>query len=337
MFPYVSIIIPTYNRSVLLKQTLNSFLNINYPKNRYEIIVSDNNSSDNTKYTVTKFKKLVLPVKYIFIKKQGVHYARNYASKIAKGDILYFTDDDMIATKNILLELVGIFQKDKKIAVATGLILPKFEIVPPKWIKKYLINFWLSLTDSRIKKKNIIISNNDFGIFSCHQAIKKDIFFKSGGFNPENTAGVWIGDGETGLNIKIKKLGYKFAYVKKSVIFHYISKSRLNFKYLLNRVINQANSDSYTFYRKHRNKRKILFFLIIRNFLTAPLYFLYTFIKVVFRKTSYRFLPCYIKYYYNRNKYDLKLYKESKFRKLVEIDNWLNHKKKVTINIKNNN
>ena len=34
---------------------------------------------------------------------------------------------------------------------------------------------------------------------------RKDIFFSSGGFNPENTAGEWIGDGETGLNIKIKE------------------------------------------------------------------------------------------------------------------------------------
>jgi glycosyltransferase involved in cell wall biosynthesis len=327
MLPYVSIIIPTYNRSALLKQTINSFLNINYPKNKYEIIISDNNSKDGTKYTVSKYKKKFSSVKYIFIKEQGVHHARNYAAKIAKGDILYFTDDDMIATKNILLELINIFKKDKRIAVTTGLILPKFETDPPMWIRKHLINFWLSLTDPQIKKKNTIISNNDFGIFSCHQAIKKDIFFRSGGFNPENTAGIWMGDGETGLNIKIQKLGYKFAYTKKSVIFHCIGQSRLNFNYLFNRVANQAYCDSYTFYRKHRDKRKIFFFLIFRTFVSAPLYLFYLFIKAVFQKTSYRFFFCYIKYYLNRNKYDFKLYNDYKFRKLAEIDNWLNFKK----------
>ena len=327
MPPYISIIIPTYNRSFLLSKTINSFLNINYPKNKYEIIVSNNNSNDDTRFVINKLKKKNKLIKYIFVKKQGVHYARNYASKIAKGDILYFTDDDMLATKNILLELVDIFKKDKKIATATGLILPKFEASPPLWIKKYLINFWLSLTDSKTKEKKIIISNDDFGIFSCHQAIKKNIFCKSGGFNPENTAGIWMGDGETGLNIKIKKLGYKFAYTKKSVIFHFITKSRLNFSYLFSRVANQAYCDSYTFYRKHRNRSKILCFLIFRNFITAPLYLLYLFIRAVFRKTSYRFLPCYIQYYLNRNAYDLKLYNEYRFRKIAEIDNWLNFKK----------
>jgi glycosyltransferase involved in cell wall biosynthesis len=327
MLPFVSIIIPTFNRAELLKKTIHTFLNLNYPKSKYEIIISDNNSKDNTKYIVEKFKKRHSKIKYIFIKSQGVHHARNYATKFAKGDILYFTDDDMIATKNALLELVKIFNLDEKIGVATGLILPKFETSAPKWIKKYLINFWLSLTDSKIKKKKIIISNDDFGIFSCHQAIRKDIFFRSGGFNPENTAGIWMGDGETGLNIKIKKLGYKFAYTKKSVIFHFITKSRLNFNYLFNRVANQAFCDSYTFYRKHRMKKKILFFLIFRTFIIAPLYLFYLLIKAVFRKTSYRFLPCYIRYYLNRNIYDFKLYNEYKFRKLAEIDNWLNFKK----------
>lgn len=57
MLPYVSIIIPTYNRSFLLSKTINSFLNINYPSNKYEIIISDNNSDDNTKFIVYGLKK----------------------------------------------------------------------------------------------------------------------------------------------------------------------------------------------------------------------------------------------------------------------------------------
>jgi glycosyltransferase involved in cell wall biosynthesis len=273
MLPYFSIIIPTFNRSFLLSKTINSFLSINYPKNKYEIIVSDNNSVDDTKFIVNKFKKKNKLIKYIFVKNKGAHYARNHASKIANGNILYFTDDDMIATSNILLELVNVFKKDNKIATVTGLILPKFEAPPPKWIKKYLINFWLSLTDIKIKKKNFIISSDDFGIFSCHQAIKKDIFFNCGGFNPDNPGSIEGGDNESGLNIKIKKLGYKFAYTKKSIIFHFITKSRLNFSYLFSRVANQAYCDSYTFYRKHRNRAMIIFFLIFRTFYNCSFIF----------------------------------------------------------------
>ena len=47
-YPYISIIIPTYNRAHLLSQTVDSFLAQEYPQDRFEIILSNNNSSDNT-------------------------------------------------------------------------------------------------------------------------------------------------------------------------------------------------------------------------------------------------------------------------------------------------
>jgi len=46
--PYVSVIIPTYNRAKLLPITLDSFLAQDYPRDRFEIIVANNNSSDTT-------------------------------------------------------------------------------------------------------------------------------------------------------------------------------------------------------------------------------------------------------------------------------------------------
>ena len=46
--PYVSVIIPTYNRARMLQVTLDSFLAQDYPQDRYEIIVANNNSTDDT-------------------------------------------------------------------------------------------------------------------------------------------------------------------------------------------------------------------------------------------------------------------------------------------------
>ena len=46
--------------------------------------------------------------------------------------------------------------------------------------------------------EDLIISGNDCGVYSCHQALRRDAFIAAGGYNPENTAGEWIGDGETG-------------------------------------------------------------------------------------------------------------------------------------------
>src|SRR5262245_13693152 len=242
--PYVSIIIPTYNRAKSLLITLDSFLAQDYPRDRYEIVVANNNSTDDTQQVLDGYCAKHIQFKAIMERRQGVHYARNSAAKIALGEILYFTDDDMTADTQLLAELVKVFDLDPKIGSATGKIIGSFDVPPPKWVRRHLINHYLSLTESD-KPEELVVSRNDL-VFSCHQAVSRQAFFQCGGFNPENTAGVWIGDGETGLGIKLKQAGYKFAYTSKSVIYHRIPKSRTTVSYLINRIGNQGNCDSYT-------------------------------------------------------------------------------------------
>jgi len=321
-FPFISIIIPTYNRANLLPLTMNSFLSQDYPQDRYEIIVADNNSTDNTREVATRyFGNSAVIVQYIFEKRQGVHYARNSAAKQASGDILYFTDDDMVADPALLNELVKVFNLFPDVGCATGLILPLFQKEPPAWVRRCLWNGYLSLTE-RDRPEELIVSKNDL-VYSCHQAIRRDVFSKAGGFNPENTAGVWIGDGETGLNIKIKSLGYKFAYTSKSIIHHIIPNSRTTLKYLIKRIGNQGFCDSYTDYRKHRDRSKIIPSMLKRNTIGMLKTLGFTLAKIVLGKLSWHFLPANIMYFHKRNIYDLKLYTNENFRKIAEIDDWI--------------
>ena len=171
----------------MLDITIESFINQNYPNGKYEIVIADNNSTDNTKDILEKWiKNSNVPIKYILEPRQGVHYARNTAAKHADGEILYFTDDDMIADKNLLSEIIKPFIMDENVATATGRVLPRWEVPPPQWILEYCNNGLLSLNDP---KEDFIISSIDCNVFSCHQAVKREVFFLAGGFNPENTAG----------------------------------------------------------------------------------------------------------------------------------------------------
>ncbi|MCJ7472150.1 MAG: glycosyltransferase [Actinobacteria bacterium] len=321
--PYVSVIIPTYNRSHLLIETVRSFIEQNYDNDRFEIIIANNNSPDNTSEIIDSLvKESPNSIRHIMEKRQGVHYARNSAAKVAIGDILYYTDDDMIADKNLLKEIVKVFTLDANIGTATGMIIGRFDVDPPKWVKKHLINIHLSLTAEN-RKEELIITPEDL-VYSCHQAIRRDVFFKAGGFNPENTAGVWIGDGETGLNIKIKNLGYKFAYTSKSIIYHIIPESRTTLKYLIKRIGNQGFCDSYTEYRKHRDKCKIISLMLKRNTIGLVKTLGLTIARITLGRLSWHFLPANIMYFIKRNFYDLKLYRNESFRKIVEIDDWIN-------------
>lgn len=322
--PFISVIIPTYNREKYLAITLDSFISQSYPKDRYEIIVSNNHSTDSTQKIIEDYCTRFDNIKTIFEGRQGVHYARNSAAKIAKGDILYFTDDDMIADSRLIEEIVRVIIFEPQIGAATGVIIGKFAVEPPAWVSKYLTNGWLSLTDKNRREK-LIISKDDFGVYSCHEAIKREVFFEAGGFNPENTAGVWVGDGETGLSIKIKQLGYTFAYTSKSIIYHMIPESRMTLRYLINRAGNQGFCRSYTEYRMHRNKKIIIPNMIRRNIIGIIKLLIYTSGMVLLGKQTWRFLPAQLMYLHRRNIYDIKLYRNKEFRKVVEIDNWINN------------
>jgi glycosyltransferase involved in cell wall biosynthesis len=321
--PYVSIIIPTYNRAKMLPITLDSFIGQDYPRDRFEIIVANNNSTDNTQQVLDVYCSGESEFRSILESRQGVHYARNTAARLARGEILYFTDDDMIADRQLLSELVKVFALDPLIASATGKIIGKFDVPPPDWVTRHLINYYLSLTELD-RRDEVIVSPDDL-VFSCHQAIRSEPFFQCGGFNPENTAGVWIGDGETGLGIKLKQAGYKFAYTPKSVIYHMIPQSRTTLSYLIKRLGNQGNCDSYTEYRRHRSRRQLLRGLLHRNtvgFVKTLQEFSWS---IRAKRESWHFLPARIAYLHRRNLYDLRLLVDADFRRLAEIDDWLKY------------
>ena len=321
--PSVSIIIPSYNRDKMIGITLESFVNQDYPQDRFEIIVADNHSTDDTKAVVMEWqKKSPVSIRYIYEERQGVHFARNSAAKKAKGDILYFTDDDMIAEPDLLSELVKVFEMDPLVGTATGRVFPKWEIQPPDWVLQLCYNGWLSIFDTL--GDGIHIDETDFGVYSCHQAIRKEALFKAGGFNPESTYTDYVGDGETGLSIKLKDIGYKFGYNGKSIIHHMIPASRMTQDYLNKRLANQGSADCYTEYKKHRFSSEELADRV------------QSYVSSLIEKSSlcigkrlndddrWRMDKAYTHYYLNRIEYDLRLIKDPDWRKLVLRDDWIN-------------
>jgi len=107
----VSIIVPTYNREGYLKECLNSIINQNYPN--LEIIVTDDNSTDNTENIVKEYIKRYPFIKYVKNKKypKGPNGNKNNGLDNATGDIIgIFDDDDDILVENSLNMMVSKLQ-----------------------------------------------------------------------------------------------------------------------------------------------------------------------------------------------------------------------------------
>jgi glycosyltransferase involved in cell wall biosynthesis len=84
----ISVIIPTYNRSKLLCYTLNSLVKQSLPKDRYEVIICDDGSHDDTAQITEKYKSF-LNIKYVFQEDKGYRpaSARNNGIKLASGKV----------------------------------------------------------------------------------------------------------------------------------------------------------------------------------------------------------------------------------------------------------
>ena len=99
----ISIAICTRDRSVALRQILMSLSSMRVPETlRYEVIIVDNGSTDDTPKIVVEFTTTKFPLTYIYEKKPGLSQARNAALSQAQGRFIFFTDDDCMVSADWL-------------------------------------------------------------------------------------------------------------------------------------------------------------------------------------------------------------------------------------------
>jgi len=254
----LSVIIPTRNRPKLLADALRSILTQSLDHNLYEILVINNGSDEDTRQMISTLNKTYANrIQYLRADEPGLHVGRHLGARHAKGEILTFTDDDIIAQPEWLKAVIESFQ-DNDIALVGGKNLPEWEAEPPEWtnlFKKRNEYGWflgyLSLLDFSNNFKEIPARF----VFGCNFSIRKTILYECGGFHPDGMPKELIqyrGDGETALSEAIEKKGYRTAYNPRASIYHRVPAKRLQIDYFCQRAFNQGISDSYTEIRANR-------------------------------------------------------------------------------------
>lgn len=132
----VTVILCTYNRAESLPVALESVATQSVPGEiRWEVVVVDNNSSDRTSEVVEDYtQKFPGRIRYAFEPEQGLSRARNTGVRMARGRIIAFIDDDVIADPSWLANLTGPLLSGE-CAGSGGRILPPKGFHPPKWMK----------------------------------------------------------------------------------------------------------------------------------------------------------------------------------------------------------
>lgn len=102
-FLFVTVAIPTHNRAEFLRECLRSLVAQDYPRRRYEIVVVDDASTDSTPQVVAEFDA----VRHLRQPRGWLNAARNAAIDGARGDVVAFLDDDVVAPRSWLAALAG--------------------------------------------------------------------------------------------------------------------------------------------------------------------------------------------------------------------------------------
>ncbi|HAP69911.1 MAG TPA: hypothetical protein DCR04_09345 [Flavobacteriales bacterium] len=228
----ISVIICCYNSAKRIEPTLRHLAaqEVDSAIN-WEIILVDNNSSDNTSEEAKRIsKELGLDSRFKLVQEPepGLSSARHRGYSEAKYQIALMVDDDNSLSKNYLNTVVDTFKSDCSVGMVGGLGIPVTENNPPTWFNKYAYCF---ATGDQSESENAEL------LYGAGLALKLDVLdlLKKHGFQSlltDRIGNSLISGGDTELCLAYRMAGYRLKYLRNISFEHHLPKERINWKYL---------------------------------------------------------------------------------------------------------
>lgn len=199
---------PTYNRRETLETVLPSITGQDYPQEDFEVILSDSGSTDGTSEMV---EKLSLPnLRFITGENKGRSGARNRGILNARGEFVLFTDADIIASKDLLVQHARFHEKHDNCAVVGREVrvdtLEEYEKV------KNLTVMYRTLHPAHRKKLSWLY------FLTGNASVRRQALIDAGMFD-ENFTG--YGHEDLELGYRLEKMGITIYYNKDAVNYHW--------------------------------------------------------------------------------------------------------------------
>ena len=135
--PDVSVVLSTYNRGALLRDAIDGVLDQRAAGTPpFELLVVDNNSTDETKAIVEAAVRHDARVRYVLALAQGLSHARNAGIAASSAPIVTFTDDDVRVPPDWLAGIVRAFREFPDADFVGGPVLPDWPSPPPAWLTR---------------------------------------------------------------------------------------------------------------------------------------------------------------------------------------------------------
>lgn len=202
MLPFVSVVVIVYNMRETISHCLKSLKELNYPGEKYEIIVVDGGSDDGTQDVVKNFD-----VNLIVEERPGRGLARNVGIKHAKGDLIAFIDADCVASRDWLsIHIRNHFDRSLG-AVGGSIVNPNVNFKNIFTLAYHYENF--AEFDERAPKRFM------YHIPTCNASFKKSVLEQVGLFEEKaNHYEDFI------LSQKILRKGYEILFDPSAKVYH---------------------------------------------------------------------------------------------------------------------
>jgi glucosyl-dolichyl phosphate glucuronosyltransferase len=226
-----SVIVCSYNRAESLRETLNALCKIECPSEvSLEVVVVDNNSSDHTRQTVEEMQKAWPLLRYVFERRQGLSYARNRGINVSLGDVILFTDDDVIPERDWVIKILD-GMKNHNACACGGFIAPIWEAPPPSWLTERFYGFLAVRTD---RDDDHIIESSSQAPYGANMAFRREVFDKIGVFDvSRGRKGESLASGEDGeLFDRILAYGMKAVFLGDARVHHKVEAFRGTKQYM---------------------------------------------------------------------------------------------------------
>ncbi|HKY30577.1 MAG TPA: glycosyltransferase [Pyrinomonadaceae bacterium] len=179
----VSVVLGTYNRGQRLRGAIESLIAQEAEGVRFEIIIVDNNSTDDTNEIVTSFQDSDPRVRYVFEPHQGISHARNAGILHSHSPIVAFTDDDVRVAPNWIATIKKTFDAHPEIGFIGGKVLPIWTVPPPAWLTR---NHWSPLgVQDHGDVEFYLEPSRVTGVIGANLVVRREAFERVGTFSPK--------------------------------------------------------------------------------------------------------------------------------------------------------
>ena len=245
--PFASVVVCTRNRCELLVPVLDALFALDYPSGRWELLVVDNGSTDDT-LRIARDRERRRPefVRIVEEPTLGLSTARNRGIRESRGEIVAFLDDDAFVCPDWLRVLVSALG-DEGVLVAGGPVEPLFDSALPDWFHDRFLPY-LSAWDRGPALHDVRYNNYPRG---ANIAFRSEVFERFGGFCRQlgRRGRSLLSCEEIEVCLRVDRAGGRIVYVPDAPVGHVTATDRLTPRWLARRFAAQARSEAIVDWR----------------------------------------------------------------------------------------